>query len=691
LIIELVIMTENSTRKVNITSPDLSRVRLSELYRLMPDLFDGEGQLIEARIRELFPSNQTGVIEKFRFEWVGKQESKKRAFTPSRGTLVMDMEHSVNFEDTKNLVIEGDNLEVLKLLQTSYFEKVKCIYIDPPYNTGSDFIYPDHFTEDKQAYWRKNGDVKEGVKLVALTESNGRKHSQWLNMMQARLYAARNLLRQDGVIIIHIDENEGHRLRMLLEEVFGDTNFLGEIIWDKRNPKGDSSRISYQHESILLFAKNIAQFKEYNQLKVPKKNAQLMLKKAAYYFSKVGQRCIPPQISEALNVLGMKETEAYKKEYTLEDANHDYQQWLAKQSAIISGGEAAYKYIDVTGKVYQSVSMAWPNNQIAPKEYFIPLVHPVVRKPCPVPTKGWRNPPLTMKKLLDEEQIIFGVDETTQPRRKYILEENMSENLASLLYYGSSDDAMLKKLGIHFENPKPVEVAKRLLTGVIGDGDLVLDFFAGSGTAGQAIMEMNSESHENVQFILIQIPQKISEEHPAFTKGHKTISDLCMDRLRKSGSTLSNKEVSKVLDTGFRVYYLSESYFPENMFKYDPSKSRKENTDALKRYLEVASQTILFNDDELTNIITEISLKNGFGLFFILEKMSERFKSNAVYRLTGNGKDTLLCLDINLKEETIETLIKHYEEDQVIVSSDALDTTKNWILRNTFGDNLSVI
>ena len=682
-------MTEDPTRKVNITSPNLNKERLSELYRLMPDLFDGEGQLSEARIREFFPSDQIGVTEKFRFEWVGKQESKKRAFTPSQGTLVMDMERSVDFKNTKNLVIEGDNLEVLKLLQISYFEKVKCIYIDPPYNTGSDFIYPDSFAEDKGAYWQKNGDVKEGVKLVSLTEANGRKHSQWLNMMQARLYTARNLLRQDGVIIIHIDENEGHRLRMLLEEIFGDTNFLGENIWDKRNPKGDSNKVSYQHESILLFAKNIAQFRDRNQLKVPKKNAQLMLKKAAYYFSKVGQRCVPPQISEALNLLGMQATEDYKKEYTLEDANHDYQRWLAKQSAI-SGGEAAYRYIDVTGKVYRPVSMAWPNNQPAPEEYFTPLVHPVVRKPCPVPAKGWRNPPRTMKKLLDENRIIFGVDETTQPRRKYILEENTSENLASLLYYGSSDDAMLKKIGVHFENPKPVEVAKRLLAGVIGDGDLVLDFFAGSGTAGQAIMEMNSESHKDVTFILVQIPAKIGEKHASSIAGYKTISDLCIDRLKKSGSTYV-KEASKILDTGFRVYHLAESYFPENMFKYDPVKSQKENTDAMKRYLEVAGQTALFNDNELINIITEISLKNGFGLFFTLEKMRERFKSNEVYRLTGNGKDTLLCLDVDLNEETIEILIEHYEEDQVIVSSDALDTTKNWILRNTFGDKLSVV
>ncbi len=683
-------MAENEPRKINIKSPDLNERRLSELYRIMPDLFDAEGQLDEAQLRSLFPSDQTTRIEKFRFEWVGKQESKNRAFSSSLSTLVSDVDRSVDFEKTRNLFIEGDNLEVMKLLQGSYIEQVKCIYIDPPYNTGSDFIYLDNFVEDKKAYWQKTGTVKEGVKLVALSETNGRKHSQWLNMMQSRLYAARNLLRQDGAIITHIDENEGHRLRMLLEEVFGDANFIGEIIWDKRNPKGDSGAVSYQHESVLIFAKDIQQFREKNELTVPKKNAAMMLKKASHYFSLVGKKITSPQMAEALSILGIEATDEHQEIYTLEDANRDYQKWLKDQGQSISGGEAAYKFIDDQGKVYRSVSMAWPNSQPAPKDYLIPLIHPVVGKPCPVPSKGWRNPPQTMKKLLEDGRIVFGNDETTQPQRKYLLEENMMENLPSLLYYGTSDEAKLKKMGIHFDHPKPVEVAKRLMMGFLDHGDVVMDFFAGSGTTGHAIMELNSEHHKDVQFILIQIPEIINSHHGAFKAGYKKVSDLCIDRLKKAGKNFL-KQSSIFLDVGFRVYHLTESYFPENKFKSNPSKSQQDNRSDFKKYLESMSQIIRFDDDIFLDVITEISLKNGYGLFYTLSRLDESFAHNSVYQLTGNGKDTLLCLDINLKEETVNNLVDHHRDYQLILSADGLGTTENWILRRTFGDCLAVV
>lgn len=423
---------------------------------------------------------------------------------------------------------------------------------------------------------------------------------------------------------------------------------------------------------------------------VPKRNAEIMLKKAAHYFSFVGQKIVPPRVSEALSILGLSETKDYEEEYTLEDANQDYQKWLASQGTALSGGEAAYKHIDDEGKVFQTVSMAWPNNKQAPREYFMPLQHPVVGKPCPVPAKGWRNPPGTMKKLLNQGRIVFGVNETTQPRRKYILEENMSENLASLLYYGSSDDASLKKMGIHFENPKPVEVAKRLMTGVVGNGDLVLDFFAGSGTAGQAIMEMNSESHKDVRFILVQIPERINEKHSAYKAGHKTIAELCIDRLEKAGRRRI-EDSGSILDVGFRVYRLTESYFPENHFEFDPSKSEKENVAALRKHLETASQPRIFDKNEIADIITEISLKNGYGLFYTLEHMKRRFPGNTVYRLSGNGKGALLCLDVELQEKNVRILAERYPEDQLILSRRALCTAKNWTLRNAFGDNLRTV
>jgi adenine-specific DNA-methyltransferase len=176
-------------KQMALTTPDIRQERMEHLKRLMPDLFDGEGKLDEHALKALIdPEGNAPHTERFRFEWAGKHQSKQIAFTPSRGALVADKARSINFDTTENLILEGDNLEVLKLLQTSYFEQVKCIYIDPPYNTQKDFIYPDKFAEGKKAYWMKNGTIKDGVKLTAVTEQSGRKHSNWLNMMQSRLY-----------------------------------------------------------------------------------------------------------------------------------------------------------------------------------------------------------------------------------------------------------------------------------------------------------------------------------------------------------------------------------------------------------------------------------------------------------------------------------------------------------------------
>lgn len=682
-------MTAPKFPKAKITSPDMNADRLEKLRRIFPDLIDGGGKLNEQALRQLIPTEGSGRSERYGFEWLGKQASKRQAFTPSRATLVADRERSKNFDATNNLMIVGDNLESLKLLQSSYFEKIKCIYIDPPYNTGKDFIYSDNFGEEKSAYWKKNGVVQDGVKLVALTEANGRRHSKWLNMMQSRLYAARSLLHREGVLIVHIDEHEGHRLRILLEEVFGSENFLGEIVWDKRNPKGLSGKISYQHESILLFAKDFDQFKERNRLQVLKKNAQSMLKAAAKYFSYVGRSRIPPKVSKALQALEMPTTTEHARKYTLADANEDYQSWLSKRSNKLTGGEAMYKFIDASGRVYQTVSMAAPDKPATRSHQ--PFHHPATGKPCPVPAKGWRNPPKRMKQLLDEGRIEFGVDETTQPRRKYFLDENLSENLTSLLYYGASDDGLLKKLGIPFDNPKPVEVAKHLMSGVVEQGDWVLDFFAGSGTTGHAVMEMNAESGIGAQFILVQVPEYTDADHAAHQAGYKTISDLCIDRLKKAGKMVY-KDSSKESDIGFRVYHLADSHFPENLFEPDPKASNEENVARLDAYLSQAGQPTLFDaNEDRDGIITEISLKNGFGLLFKLVKESDKFPKNTVYRLSGHDKETLLCLDRSLHKDTVDQLAEQHAESQLILSIYAPSTAQNWVLHRAFRGNLRTI
>ncbi|MCY4644548.1 MAG: site-specific DNA-methyltransferase [Bacteriovoracales bacterium] len=453
---------------------------------------------------------------------------------PIAKALRPQREESVNFDTTQNLFIEGDNLDALKLLQESYLGKVKMIYIDPPYNTGNDFIYKDNFAQTTEEYLvdssQKNG---SGERLVANTDSNGRFHSDWCSMMYSRLKVARNLLRDDGVVVIHIDEHEHSNVQKLLDELFGSHNCIGTIVWDKRNPKGDAKGIACQHELIIFYCRNKATFQESCRLKIPKENAHNMLEK----------------VKSLMAVEGMV-TEKVRKEYKI---------WLKRQS--FSEGEKAYCYIDNSGKVYRPVSMAWPNKKKAPSDYFIPLVHPDTKKECPVPTRGWRYTPTSIQKLLENDLVLFGKNETTQPTRKYLLSENMHENFASLLYYGGSDDKLLSKLGIFFETPKPIDIAKKIIASICKGNEIVCDFFSGSATTAHAAMQLNAEDGGNRKFIMVQIPEKCTEDSEAFKNGYKTIAEIGKERIRRAGAKIKkeNPDIADKLDTGFRAFKIDSS------------------------------------------------------------------------------------------------------------------------------------
>jgi adenine-specific DNA-methyltransferase len=392
--------------------------------------------------------------EKYGFHWHGKRRARQLALTPSSGTLRPCPDESVAWAATRNLMIEGDNLEVLKLLQKSCANRVKLVYIDPPYNTGKDFVYPDNFTDSLRHYLALTGQVAGGQKLSSNTEANGRFHTDWLNMIYPRLKLARDLLADDGLIAVHIDEHEAHALVLVMREIFGEENELGVAVWDKRNPKGDARGIAYQHESIVLFARNAERLFDDAPLKRPKRNAQRMLDAAR------------DAIASSASIL---------------DATVAYRAWLRAQTTL-SGGEAMYDRLSADGRVFRLVSMAWPNKKKAPDDYFIPLVHPGTGRPCPVPERGWRNPPATMRELLDKGLIAFGADETTQPQRIYYLDENMYENVPSILPFGGSDDARLKELEIPFDQPKPTDFAASLIGWCTSGDDLVVDFFGGSGS-----------------------------------------------------------------------------------------------------------------------------------------------------------------------------------------------------------------
>jgi len=242
--------------KVAKQSKDLYKEKIEQLKAIYPELFSDEGNLNEDELRNFLKQFASTSEGKYEFNWAGKMSAKRNAFTTSRAMLKPDKERSIDFDKTENLIIEGENLEVLKLLQKSYQGKIKCIYIDPPYNTGHDFIYSDNFSEDKKAYWEKSGITQEGVKLDTNTESQGRYHSNWLNMIYPRLLLARNLLKEDGVIFVSIDDNEIHNLRKAMDEIFGEENFVGQLIMIS-NPRGSQEPfgISTTHEYIAVYVK----------------------------------------------------------------------------------------------------------------------------------------------------------------------------------------------------------------------------------------------------------------------------------------------------------------------------------------------------------------------------------------------------------------------------------------------------
>ena len=561
--------------KLKMHSPNLTQDNIARIRDLFPGCVteakgeDGNVKLavdFDQLRQELADSIVEGLQERYHLNWPGKREALLTANAPIAKTLRPvrttknskgeQIEESVNFDTTKNIFIEGDNLDALKLLQETYLGKIKMVYIDPPYNTGNDFVYADDFADEVSEFFLRSNQVdSKGNRLTANPETSGRFHSDWLSMMYSRLKLSRNLLRDDGLIVIHIDENEYPNLEKLLAEIYGEKNNLGTIVWDKRNPKGDATGVAQQHELICIYCKDREFFKEACDFQRPKENAGKMLAKAKQILGKEG---------------GV--TEKAKKEY---------KDWVNQQD--LTGGEKAYNQIDDNGDVFRPVSMAWPNKKKAPEDYFIPLIHPVTGKECPVPERGWRNPPATMQELLKAGLIIFGSDEKTQPTRKYRLKDNLFENIPSLLYYGGSDDALLAELKIPFDTPKPVQVAKRLIQSICNKDDILIDFFAGSCTAAHALMLLNAEDGANRRFIMVQLPEECDEKSEARKLGYSVVSEIGKNRIRRAAQKI-REEFSDTLptrnadlDLGFRLLKVDTSNMAD--VYYAPDALDKANLD----------------------------------------------------------------------------------------------------------------
>ena len=454
-------------------SPDHNAARLAELKRLFPDLFTDEGRIDAKAVRKLADPDMLDM-EKFRFTWYGKARAQRKAFAPSKGALVYDAARSVNPELADgNMIIEGENLEVLKLLTSAYSEKVKCIYIDPPYNTGNDFIYPDNYAQGKREYWEQNGIFEDGVKMDSNPESNGRFHSDWLSMMYGRLLVARLLLRDDGVIFVSIDDNEVHNLKKLMEEVFGEENFVGQIAV-QLNPRGRhlDEFLAQTHEYLLVFAKDITSSPLYQLEKDERMLSEYNKEDDKGKYRELGLRNRNPAFNKTTR------------------PNLYYPIYVDPDTGTVSLEQTTPFIIEVLPVNSSGEDSCWTWSKIKFLEYNDLLVAKQIRN------GNWR---IVRKDYLVKD----GKTATTLPKSLWTDKEIHND-------YGKKSIQHLFEGENVFDFPKSPSLIKKIIQIGSGHGDLILDFFAGSGVTAQAVMELNEEEGSVRTFMLIQLPEQVS-------------------------------------------------------------------------------------------------------------------------------------------------------------------------------------
>lgn len=574
--------------KLEMKAQDLLEERKRDLVRLFPETHTQGGKIDFDRLRLALGEAVDVGKERYGMNWPGKAECFKTLQAPSIGTLRPQMKESLNFDTSENLIIEGDNLEVLKLLQKSYLGNVKMIYIDPPYNTGTDFIYPDDFSESLQTYLEYTDQVDaEGRRFGTNTESNGRFHSKWLNMMYPRLYLARNLLKDDGVIFISIDEHEVHNLRRLCDEIYGEDNFICTFVWEKRySPPPDTKDVGYVHENILLYRKTPS-FK--------------------------------------MGLLPFTDDQQARYKNPDDDPRGDW------------------KPMDYTCRYTKAER---PN-------LYYKIVNPHTRKAVwPKETRVWAFSEEVHKTNEKEDRIWWGKDgKANVPALKNFVSDirqgMMPMSLLKREVVGNTDEATkeLRELIPDLKyTPKPIRLIKHLAAiANLSSSDLVLDFFAGSGTTALATLALKSESLSDLRFILVQL------QEPTGREDLPTISSIARERVRRAVSQM-NKNKTKggkglPKDLGFRAFTLAES----NFTAWDAEGPKDEN--GLARQLELHVEHVR-KGRSATDILYELLLKSGFPLTTAVERKTVAKKT--IYSVAGGA--LVICLDPAISLELVRSI-----------------------------------
>jgi adenine-specific DNA-methyltransferase len=581
----------------DLRSHTVAEERKGELLRLFPEART-EGEKVDFNRLKLALGDSVDVgKERYGLTWPGKADCFRAIQTPSLGTLLPAPAESVNWDSTENMIIEGDNLEVLKLLQKSYLGKVKMIYIDPPYNTGNDFIYPDNYAESLQTYLEYTGQVdSQGKKFSTNTDTEGRFHSKWLNMMYPRLYLARNLLRDDGVIFVSIDDVESSNLRLMLADIFGEENLLAQLVWNLRTGT-TAGHFTRSHEYIVAYARN--------KLSLPNFSAEEGASDICHGALKRISRGNPASIIEF-------------------PAGMEFEGDTATFSGELGGDER---------QIILSDKMVFEKGR---------LKHPVKIK------AGWAMRNQVLSWIAGEETI----DSKGQEVKRFYFNKkgilwyekergtiNPKTVLSDLGSTKSGSSELVKLFGFKaMDYPKPVSLIQYLVQTVTTKDSIIMDFFAGSGTTAQAVLDANSQDRGNRRFILVQLPEPTPEDSEARKAGFPTISSFCEERVRR---------VLKAMDgaAGFRILRLAESNFKV----WDSA--RPEHPDVLQRRLTDHIHHIREGRSE-QDILTELLLKSGFPPTVSVQEVSVAEKKAFV---VGDG-ELLICLDRHLTREAIRAI-----------------------------------
>lgn len=640
--------------EVSSTSLDVREDLVKRLLSLVPEA-ETDGKIDWDKLKQ----ELTGVIdespERYNFTWNGKKQAMKLAQLPSTATLKPNKEKSKNWNTTGNLYIEGDNLEVLKLLQKSYANKIKLIYIDPPYNTGKDFVYKDNFKDTLANYLEQTGQVdSDGNKLSVNTDTSGRYHTDWLNMMYPRLKLARNLLTDDGVIFISIDENEVTQLRKICDEIFGENNFVG-MLSVENNPKGrkNSLFISVSSDYCIIYAKN--KDKSYFIENVPKKASDMTLDSQGVYVHNSGKRVLVGEnkFNSVVN------NEGSEKNYSVYYHSKDNRLVTKKEkygvvdTRLIEEGYNKYfsysngKLVENTYTETKFIQLFSDNAlEFSESKIYEKNIKDTIRIKSQLTNREYEA-------IVNGQKKKYSMDLTTTGAGTYIKELFNSSNLP-------------------FSAPKNIGFLKLLITLIDDKSFIALDFFSGSSTTADAVMRLNAEDGGNRKFIMVQLPEQLSEKDVAYADGYRTIPEIAQERIRRAGDKIvdENPLFASKLDIGFKVFELDKSNIKkwniDSTNLIDQIEMLQDNFETGSTPLDVVYEIMLKQGHSLTSHIVEENLDDSvvftveYGAMFIV--LGDKINSSVANYIVDK-----------IKELEIENSIVVFQDQQFESDSEKLN------------------